>query len=99
MPYAVPTLIKQMRGTDQPCRIVPDEPDPPGAPPIEAPAWMTEAQQKLWAELIAQSPLGLLRAIDSGLLVQYVIAFDLYVQAAQDVNANGYLRSGRRGAM
>lgn len=90
MPYPVPTVIKQLRGTDQPCRLVPDEPQPAGIPSPTGPAFLNERQRTIWAEVLEQSPVGLLHECDSALILQYVVASELYETAAADVAAKGY---------
>ena len=98
MPYAVPTEIKRLRGTDQPCRLVPNEPQPPGPPPLEAPSYLSAAQRGLWEQLLEDAPPQLLRRVDTGVLVQYVVARDLFARATEEVNRDGYITThkGRR---
>jgi P27 family predicted phage terminase small subunit len=98
MPNPVPTLLKELRGTAQPCRVPALEPEAAGAPEVEAPAWMSELQRDLWRETMAAAPPNLLRRIDTAVLVQFVTAYSLYIEAAQEVNAGGYvtMRGGRR---
>jgi len=95
MPYAVPTELKKLRGTDQPCRLIEHEPDPPGPVALDPPEGLTDSQGALWKKLVAESAPGLLRRIDSGVLLQYVIARDLFLQAAQTVAREGYVITQR----
>ena len=94
MPYPVPTLVKQLRGTAQPCRLVPNEPEPTGAPAPE-PAFLTPAQAELWRETVAMAPAGLLKAADFATLLQYVIALDLYTRATEEINRDGYTQRSK----
>lgn len=95
----VPTLLKQLRGTDQPCRLVENEPQPTGTVAADPPAFLTESQQDLWRTTLAAAPTELIKALDTGILLQYVIAQDLYLAAAADVARDGYQARGYRGAV
>jgi P27 family predicted phage terminase small subunit len=97
MSHPVPTLIKQLNGTLQPCRQTAHEPEPEGRPSLEAPDWMNEFQRLSWRDTLAACPPDLVRQVDSAVLTQYVIALDLYVRAAQEVNETGYTSRGYKG--
>jgi P27 family predicted phage terminase small subunit len=97
MSNPVPTLIKGLHGTLQPCRAVENEPEPAGSPSLEPPAWMNEFQRVSWRETLANCPSDLLRGVDTAVLVQYVIALDLYTKAAQEINEVGYTSRGYKG--
>lgn len=97
MLYPVPTALKELRGTAQPCRITPNEPDMPGVMDLPVPEWMTEEQRATWEQTLANCPADLLRRADFAVLVQYVIALDLYTRAARQINQDGYTSKGYKG--
>lgn len=92
MPYAVPTEIKRLRGTDQPCRLIPNEPQPPDALSLEPPDCLSATQRGLWTQIITDAPPHLLRTVDVGVLLQYVVARDLFTRATEELNRDGYIQ-------
>jgi len=52
-----------------------------------APDWMTDNQRRLWAELLADAPKGLLRRADRQLFTNYVVLADRFERAAIAQNA------------
>lgn len=59
---------------------------------------MTAGQQTTWRNTLAACPPDLLRRIDTAVLTQFVIAYSLYVECAQQVAREGYEVRGHRGA-
>lgn len=51
------------------------------ADPLAPPEDLTDAQREIWADAIASAPPGILRRIDTQVLVAWVIACDLHRQA------------------
>jgi P27 family predicted phage terminase small subunit len=76
-----PVQLHKIEGTYQPVRHASrgDQLEAPGElSGKRPPAWMNEAQRKLWRELLTDAPLGVLRRIDAALLGNYVELLDRY---------------------
>lgn len=98
MSQPIPTLLKQLRGTAQPCRLVSNEPQPTGTVALDPPEFLTPRAQDLWRATLAAAPADLVKPLDVPVLTQFVIAYDLYLTAAEDVAKHGYQTRGYRGA-
>jgi P27 family predicted phage terminase small subunit len=59
---------------------------------------MNEAQRACWVDTLAACPPGLLRRIDTAVVIQFCVACTLYVECAQAVGRDGYEVRGHRGA-
>jgi phage terminase small subunit len=57
----------------------------------EMPDWLSEGQQTSWFYALAHSPPGLLKRIDRGALLAWVVAEDLHRQAATAQSKVGLL--------
>lgn len=69
------------------------EPKPKGRL-LEAPDWFTESQRLGWAYAIENSPAGLMRRLDRGVLTTWVVAEDMHrtaVMAQAKIDANNAL--------
>lgn len=61
--YTLPTVVKELRGTLQPCRTNPDEPKP--AEPLgDPPAHLARDEKAVWRELIRITVPGVLTIQD-----------------------------------
>lgn len=83
---AKPALLLHITGSKR-ARAEPD-PEPEGEL-REAPDWLTFNQGKIWEHAIENAPGGLLRKIDRGTLLAYVIAADLHQQASIMISKTG----------
>ena len=79
-----PTLLHELHGTLNATRhkARAREPEAPGDPLTDPPAWLTESQKEGWRHAIAHAPRGLLRPIDRTVLVIWVEAEDRHRRAA-----------------
>jgi phage terminase small subunit len=82
------------------------EPDAPGALTARmAPAWLTDDQRALWADVLADAPRDLLRRIDASLFANYIELMDRHAKAvvAQRALDHGaklpFLANGKKGVM
>ncbi len=89
-PKPKPTHLKIVSGNPGRRPLPKNEPKPIGDLNIP-PAWLTEAQQAGWRYAIEHSPRGLLKHLDSALLVIWVIAEDTHRQAAKSLAKSGLL--------
>lgn len=73
-----PTVLHELEGTFNPTRHRDraTEPEAPGELLAEAPDWLTQDQQTIWRYAVEFAPVGVLKAIDYGILATWVIAFD-----------------------
>ena len=79
-----PTHLKIVAGNPGRRPLNSNEPRPVGNLDA-APGWLTEAQQAGWRYVIEHAPRGLLKRLDSALLVIWVIAEDVHRQAAESL--------------
>jgi P27 family predicted phage terminase small subunit len=87
-----PAVLHLIQGTKARLKRAPagTEALAPGRP-TAPPSWLTRSQRRIWRHAVSNAPLGLLRRIDSGLLVTWVIAVDLHREAAAKVAQFGLL--------
>ena len=81
-----PALVHQVEGTWQPSRhgAAPGELGAPGElSGKRPPAWMNDAQRKLWHEVLRDAPPGLLRRVDWALLANYIELLNRHAQAVE----------------
>ena len=68
----------------------------------EPPVWFNEGQRDVWAHGLQHAPAGLLKAIDLGIYVAWVVACDTHRQAAEQLAKMGYkglLAPGAKGGV
>jgi P27 family predicted phage terminase small subunit len=77
----VPTTLRKLHGNPRKVALPKSEPKPDGDL-SEVPNWLTDELRTGWAYALANSPPGLLKRIDRGALIAWVVAEDLHRQAA-----------------
>ena len=77
----VPTKLRVLHGNPRKVALPKFEPKPDGDL-ADAPDWFNEDQRTCWSYAMTNSPPGLLKRIDRGALVAWVVAEDLHRQAA-----------------
>jgi phage terminase small subunit len=77
----VPTKLRELHGNPRKVALPKFEPKPSGDL-SEAPGWLSEGQRANWDYAMTHSPPDLLKRIDRGALVVWVVAEDLHRQAA-----------------
>ena len=77
----MPTKLRMLHGNPRKVALPKFEPKPDGDL-ADAPNWLNEDQRTCWAYAMTNSPPGLLKRIDRGALVAWVVAEDLHRQAA-----------------
>jgi P27 family predicted phage terminase small subunit len=81
-----PVQLHKIEGTYQPVRHAGrgDQLEAPGElSGKRPPAWMDDAQRKLWRALLTDAPAGVLRRIDAALLANYVELLSRYRQLVE----------------
>ena len=84
----VPTELHRLKGTYNETKHGRDragEPIAEGDIP-DAPEWMSDSQQEIWADVVENAPHGVLKGIDAGILTVWVVAADHH-QVATDMQA------------
>ena len=71
----LPTHLKVIKGTARKDRLPKNEPRPEGAL-LHPPKGMSPRQRVVWAHAIAESPPGLLKPVDRGVVAAYVIGLE-----------------------
>lgn len=86
----LPTAIKKQRGTDQPCRILKDEMQPPALVEYPLPpAWLTADGQSEWHNVVSGlHGLGMLSKLDLSLVASYCNEMALYREMELKVRSN-----------
>ena len=77
----VPTMLRELHGNPRKVAMPKSEPKPAGDL-SDPPDWLSEGQRTGWAYAMTHSPPGLLKRIDCGALIAWVVAEDLHRQAA-----------------
>jgi hypothetical protein len=77
----VPTMLRELHGNPRKVPLPKFEPKPVGDL-SEGPDWFTEDLRAGLAYALTNSPPGLLKRIDRGVLIAWVVAEDLHRQAA-----------------
>lgn len=80
----IPSYLKIVRGNPGRRPLNESEPKPVGNLDVP-PDWLTAAQKEGWRYVIQHAPVGLLKRLDSALLVIWVVAEDLHRQAAESL--------------
>lgn len=77
----VPTKLRELHGNPRKVALPKLEPKPDGDL-FDPPDWLSEGQRASWTYALTHSPPGLLKRIDRGALLAWVVAEDLHQQAA-----------------
>jgi P27 family predicted phage terminase small subunit len=77
----VPTTLRELHGNPRKVSMPKFEPKPSGDL-SDPPDWLSDGQLENWAYALTHAPAGLLKRIDRGALVAWVVAEDLHRQAA-----------------
>lgn len=77
-----PTHLRLVQGNRGKRPINAREPRPHGNL-TEPPEWLTEDQRRVWTVAIASAPVGLLKRLDSGALLVWVIAAEMHERATR----------------
>jgi P27 family predicted phage terminase small subunit len=88
----IPSLLSGLHGLPGKRRRKPAEPKPTGDL-AEAPGWLTAEQRAGWDYALAHAPPGLLKKLDRGVLVTFVVAEDLHRQAAEALARTGLVEA------
>jgi len=95
----VPTKLKILRSTDQPCRTNQDEPEP-SQEGIEPPKNMSRKALKKWKEVVeVLKDCRVMTVADIDALRTYSEAFVMFSEAAYTVNTEGGVIQGDGGPM
>ena len=86
----VPTHLRMIRGNPGKRAVNSNEPMPTGDL-LDPPEWMSESQKTGWNYAIENAPRGLLKKLDRSVLVAWVVAEDLHLNAAAMVEKYGLL--------
>lgn len=84
----LPTAVKKIKGTLQPCRTNRSEPRSNttlGA----APDYMSESAKEAWQYAVTNAPVGLLSALDGAVLERWANCSGLYREALSKINRAG----------
>jgi P27 family predicted phage terminase small subunit len=77
----VPTTLRALHGNPRKIAMPKFEPKPNGDL-TDPPDWLSEGQLANWTYVLTHAPAGLLKRIDRGALLSWVVAEDLHRQAA-----------------
>ena len=84
----LPVVVKQLKGTLQKCRTNPREPRPQTALSTP-PDYMSDGAKEAWTYAVANSPPGLLSALDGAVLERWSNCSGLYREALSKINRAG----------
>ena len=84
----LPTAIKKIKGTLQKCRTNPNEPRPTGVL-CDPPEYMADSAKEAWYYAVANSPPGLLSALDGAVLERWANCSGMYREALAKINRSG----------
>ena len=84
----LPVAVKKIKGTLQKCRTNPNEPKPAGIL-CDPPEYMSESAKEAWRYAVANSPPGLLSALDGAVLERWANCSGLYREALSKINLAG----------
>ncbi len=85
-----PTALRAIDGNAGHRPLNKNEPIPEGDL-FAAPSHLTLSQKKIWDHAIDNAPRGLLRELDSNMLLIWVVASDLHQQAVHQVQQKGMI--------
>ncbi len=88
-PRPLPSAIKRLQGTDQPCRMNPNEPPAlPGVP--EPPTFLDDIARKEWLRITPELEVrGLIEVIDLAILTTYCTAWSQLCRAERALTIEG----------
>ena len=93
----VPTRLKIIKGTDQPCRMRKDEPKPE-SDRIEKPFKLSAVANKQWDDLVVELKAAkLLSNIDTHALAMYCEAYATWMDANKKIRAHGVVVKSKNG--
>ena len=96
-PTPLPTNLKVLRGTAQPCRINEREPRPPKRK-VKMPAGLTENEKKHWKTIASDlEKAGILTILDTQALRLYCRAYAGWIDANQKIDEYGPVIKGKSG--
>ncbi len=84
----LPVAVKKIKGTLQKCRANPREPEPAGML-CTPPEYMPDAANEAWNYAVANSPPGLLSALDGAVLERWANCSGMYREALAKINRSG----------
>lgn len=84
----IPAVVKKIKGTLQKCRINQSEPKPKGML-CTPPPYMSESAKEAWDYAVANSPPGLLSALDGAVLERWANCSGMYREALSKINRSG----------
>ena len=84
----LPTAIKKIKGTLQKCRANNNEPRPVGVL-CDPPEYMSDGAKEAWHYAVANSPPGLLSALDGSVLERWANCSGMYREALAKINQSG----------
>jgi hypothetical protein len=85
----LPAVVRQLKGTLQKCRTNPREPKPTGVL-CTPPEYMSDSAKGAWDYAVANSPPGLLSALDGAVLERWANCSGLYREALSKINRAGF---------
>lgn len=84
----LPVAVKKIKGTLQKCRTNPREPKPAGML-CTPPEYMSDTAKEAWNYAVANSPPGLLSALDGAVLERWANCSGMYREALAKINRSG----------
>lgn len=93
----VPSALKLVKGTDQPCRMNKNEPKPK-ADNIKMPVGMSDSAKKHWGQVVKQlKEAGIMTNLDVTALMIYCETYAQWRDATDKINKHGSVVKGERG--
>jgi phage terminase small subunit len=86
----LPTVVKELKGTLQKCRVNAQEPKPVGDL-VELPDYMSDGAKSAWRYALDCAPPNLLKKLDMSVLEVWACAADLYRKAQIGIGKTGLL--------
>ena len=86
----LPTVVKELKGTLQKCRVNAQEPKPVGDL-VEPPDYMSDGAKSAWRYALECAPPNLLKKLDMSVLEVWACAADLYRKAQIGIGKTGLL--------
>lgn len=82
----LPTEIKKLKGTLQPCRMNKNEPIPQfDLSPTKPPSILSTGAKKLWTYALEQMPPRLVTTLDGGLFARWCILQDQFIKLSTEL--------------
>ena len=96
-PIPLPTNVKQLRGTAQPCRMNPCEPRPAKLKSPKPPSWLNKEEKKCWRDTVTKlQAMGVITTVDVNSIARYCRIFVNYEKESALLEAEGHLSTGCR---